>query len=161
MMPHEAHLAARLDWKLGSMIRRTEQTWAGLSLSNRRAYVDLFILLRDALTSVSRGVPPQITCPWSREEISASMVYPWAGYHSSVDALSVDQSPLMVAVRMTERQLRKTGKLPATLNCKRAPVTGLANVAHAYTVEEVAVKRPALPMRLSTSAQANSAAHSH
>jgi hypothetical protein len=58
-------------------------------------------------------------------------------YGSFVGALTVEDSPLVVAVRVTERQLRKTGQLPRTLDSTRTPQAGLASIAHGYTTEEV------------------------
>lgn len=108
-----------------------------MSLRKRRAHADVFILLRDYLAAVSGQDPPRITSPWTPEEITDSMTGAGPVYGSFVGALTVEDSPLVIAVGVTERQLRKTGQLPITLDSSRRPEPGLARIDHAYTVEEV------------------------
>lgn len=138
--------AARLDWELGRLLRVTERTWPGLRLELRQRYVAEFIRLWDALWDLSGK--QDITSPWTGLELANSLSDGAFGRCYTGDALSVESSPLMVAVRATKRTLAKSGRLPASLNSKRVPVPGLDLIDHAYTVEEVQrMRAQAAPLR--------------
>ncbi|CAB3853045.1 hypothetical protein LMG3482_03033 [Achromobacter deleyi] len=127
--------AARLDWELGRLLRVTERTWPGLRLEPRRRYVEEFIGLETALQALTGKA--DITSPWTGLELADSLSAGAYGYCYTGDALDVESSPLMVAVRVTRRALAKTGRLPRSLNSKRVPVPGLDVIDHAYSVEDV------------------------
>lgn len=132
-----SNIAARLDWQLGAMIRREEQVWHTRRLEEKRERVHMFRLLYDALAELTCRPQPAITSPWHPQEISNSMYEPFPGCWSFVGGLEIENNPLVNAVRVTERQLRKTGNEPRTLDSKHQPVPDLVKREHAYTVQEV------------------------
>lgn len=127
--------AARLDWELGKLLRATERTWGVLSRDQRREYVEEFIRLEAALRALTGKA--DITSPWTGLELASSMLELSNGSWDTGDALSIESSPLMAAVRVTKRILAKSGRFPASLNSRRVPVPGLELIDHAYSVEDV------------------------
>lgn len=130
-------LAARLDWRMGAMIRRAERSWPALTLQQRRAHVEAYILLRDCLAALSGERCPQITSPWTQAEIERSTIEPLPGEWSGHGVLGVEASPLVIAVALSECEMRSTGLPPQALPARHKPVEGLPRVAHALTVDEV------------------------
>lgn len=112
-----ATLRERLEHRLGHLIRQSQLDWPELPLDEKRRRVDEFRLLRDSLGAVTGESRPAIPCPWTPDEVAASMGDALGGWFSTVGMLDVETSRLVTAVRVTERTLRKYGRRPKTLNC--------------------------------------------
>lgn len=108
--PEPSPLQVRLEQLLGSMIREAEPIWDDLPKPERARLVRLYQLQRDCLRHITGCYDPFIPCPWTDEEVLASM----AGYsYSSVGALSVLHSKLVTDVRVAERSPRRPSRSTA------------------------------------------------
>ena len=117
--------AARIDFQLGYFIRKTYCGWNQLPLSARRYYVDRFRALRDELIAITGNSSISITLPWTERELYDS---------AEIGGNLADRSPLETAVAVTERILRKCGRLPETLDSRVYPFGPLDPVPHGKNI---------------------------
>jgi hypothetical protein len=112
-------LCQKIGLALSQQVKDAQEQWAGWRQSKRARRVAQYRLLHECLVHLSAEASPTVPSPWTNDEVFESMRdYDFAGecLKSSNGMLSVDDSKLVRAVRVTERTLRKCGRVPASLN---------------------------------------------